>query len=233
MSDINKHIVLVGDSIFDNGSYVPGEPDVAQQLRNHMGDTSKVTLLAIDGDVTTGVKNQLKRLPEDATHLFISVGGNDALGCLWTFSKTVSNIGDGFLQFNTIQEEFHKKYSSMIDDVLKKECPTTICTIYRPCFSHQDLSRVASYMGVDNAKHDLQRMSVSALSIFNDVIFEESVTRGLPLMDLRTIYTEAADYANPIEPSTQGGQKMVTAIERIINNHPFDQNETVVYTNKS
>ena len=50
MSQEKKHIVLAGDSIFDNGSYVPGQPDVAQQLRNQLGEDSNVTLLAIDGD---------------------------------------------------------------------------------------------------------------------------------------------------------------------------------------
>lgn len=28
------HIILLGDSIFDNGVYVPGGPDVVKQLRS-------------------------------------------------------------------------------------------------------------------------------------------------------------------------------------------------------
>ena len=74
-----KHIVLAGDSIFDNQSYVPGQPDVAKQLKNYFGGNVDVTLLAIDGDITVGVEDQLKRLPAETSHLFISVGGNDAL----------------------------------------------------------------------------------------------------------------------------------------------------------
>ena len=47
-----KHIVLLGDSIIDNGSYVnQGELDVAGQVQEELPD-SKVTLLAVDGNVT-------------------------------------------------------------------------------------------------------------------------------------------------------------------------------------
>ena len=68
MSQEKKHIVLAGDSIFDNGSYVPGQPDVAQQLRNQLGEDSNVTLLAIDGDVTKDVHNQLTQLQISRIH---------------------------------------------------------------------------------------------------------------------------------------------------------------------
>ena len=89
-----KHIILAGDSIFDNGSYVHGDPDVTQQVKNVLDPIDKVTLLAIDGDITTGVANQLERLPGDATHLFISVGGNDALHVLNTIQNQVNSVGE-------------------------------------------------------------------------------------------------------------------------------------------
>ncbi|HUF12944.1 MAG TPA: hypothetical protein VMN78_07595 [Longimicrobiales bacterium] len=76
---MRTHVVLLGDSIFDNASYVPGEPPVEAQLRAVMGDAS-VTLVAVDGAVVTDVPSQLVRLPRQATHLVMSVGGNDALG---------------------------------------------------------------------------------------------------------------------------------------------------------
>ena len=74
------HIVLLGDSIFDNGAYVRGGPDVVTQLRELLPAGSHATLAAIDGDVIDGVARQLSRVPADATHLVVSVGGNDALG---------------------------------------------------------------------------------------------------------------------------------------------------------
>ena len=74
-----KHLVLLGDSIFDNASYVPGEASVVQQVREALGEQWYVTLRAVDGDVTADVAARLERLPGDATHLMVSVGGNDAL----------------------------------------------------------------------------------------------------------------------------------------------------------
>jgi len=231
MSQEKKHIVLAGDSIFDNGSYVPGQPDVAQQLRNQLGEDSNVTLLAIDGDVTKDVHNQLTQLPEDTSHLFISVGGNDALGQLHIFTDPVSSVGEGFLKFSRVQTTFQQEYKAMLENALSLNIPTTICTIYKPCFYHPDMSRVGSYVGNGVSNTDLQNVSVTALTAFNDVILQEAVTTGIPLMDLRVMYDNVADYANPIEPSTIGGQKMVSVMESIINEHPFSENMTVLYTN--
>ena len=51
-----NHIVLLGDSIFDNGAYVqPGEPAVVEQLRAILPNSWKATLLAEDGHYTTNV----------------------------------------------------------------------------------------------------------------------------------------------------------------------------------
>src|SRR6188472_4484107 len=73
------HIVLLGDSIFDNARYVPGGPSVIEHLRRILPGGWRATLLARDGSVTADVARQLAAVPEDATHLVISAGGNDAL----------------------------------------------------------------------------------------------------------------------------------------------------------
>jgi len=226
----SKHIILAGDSIFDNGSYVPGEPDVPQQLRNALPENDKVTLLALDGDITTGVKNQLERLPEDATHLFISVGGNDALHKLHTFEYSTDTIGKAFLQFNRFKVSFENEYKAMLKTALSYGISTTICTIYKPCFNKRELTRVEGFLGSSSKDDSLQKTSETALPIFNDVIFQEAFKSGIPLMDLRLIFSEHSDYANPIEPSSQGGQKMVDRIKAIITEHDFTSNRTVVYS---
>ena len=48
-------------------------------------------------------------------------------------------------------------------------------------------------------------------------------------MDLRVMYTDEADYANPIEPSTLGGNKMVSVIDKICNEHIFRNKRTALY----
>src|SRR5438132_1237650 len=74
------HLILLGDSIFDNGSYVPGQPDVIRQVRERLPAGWQATLKAVDGNVTTDVPRQLDHLPAGASHLVVSAGGNDALG---------------------------------------------------------------------------------------------------------------------------------------------------------
>ena len=55
------------------------------------------------------------------------------------------------------------------------------------------------------------------LALFNEVIVEEAVSRRLPLIDLRLTCCESGEYSelSPIEPSEQGGQKIVDVIARI------------------
>lgn len=67
-----SHIVLLGDSIFDNKAYVGSELDVLAHLRRQMPDKWKATLRAVDGSVVENVRTQILSLPDDATHLFVS-----------------------------------------------------------------------------------------------------------------------------------------------------------------
>src|SRR3974390_3705965 len=73
------HIVLLGDSIFDNASYTRGGPAVISQLEQLLPQGGRASLLARGGASTDEVASQLRRVPSDATHLVLSVGGNDAL----------------------------------------------------------------------------------------------------------------------------------------------------------
>ena len=61
------HVVLLGDSIFDNGAYTQGDPDVVTQLRPVLPKGWAATLLAVDGARTDDVPAQLSRLPDDAS----------------------------------------------------------------------------------------------------------------------------------------------------------------------
>lgn len=45
-----QHIVLAGDSIFDNGGYVPGEPCVTEQSQAVIPTGWAASRIAVDGD---------------------------------------------------------------------------------------------------------------------------------------------------------------------------------------
>lgn len=189
------HIVLLGDSIFDNGVYVSGGPDVVRQVRDVIPTDWKATLLAVDGAVTSGVASQLERMPPDATHLVVSVGGNDALGYSHLLGESVRSVGEGVAVLEEAQRRFAGAYCQMLDGVLARGLPTAVCTIYDTPASAPN-----------------HRIIRTALALFNDEIIRAAFSRGLPLIDLRLICNEDGDYANPIEPSVQGGAKMAEAI---------------------
>jgi len=171
-----SHVILLGDSIFDNGVYVAGGPDVVRQVRDVLPQGWQASLLAVDGAVTSGVASQLRRLPADATHLVVSVGGNDALGASYLLGETVRTVGEGVALLEQAQRAFAADYEAMLEAVLSHGLPTALCTIYDTPPSAPN-----------------QRIIRTALAIFNDVITRAAFSRGLPLIDLRLICNEDAD----------------------------------------
>ncbi|OWK27959.1 SGNH/GDSL hydrolase family protein [Sphingomonas mucosissima] len=195
-----SHVVLLGDSIFDNRVYVSPEPDVRDQLQTRLGSDWRVTLLATDGHVTADVRRrQLQRMPKDATHLVISVGGNDALGHASILGERAGSVAEAVERLAQAQSSFAAVYSDMTDAVIQLGIPSAVCTIYDA-----------------NYPEPQRRLVVTALTLFNDVITRTAFSRGLPLIDLRLICNDPADYANPIEPSAQGGDKIAAAVAAMV-----------------
>ena len=93
---MSQHLVLLGDSILDNASYVPGRrPAVIDQVRNRAPEGWSATLLARDGSVIDDVHRQLKVIPPDASHLVLSIGGNDVLSEVGILRQSVGSVGEG------------------------------------------------------------------------------------------------------------------------------------------
>jgi hypothetical protein len=193
------HVILLGDSILDNAAYVRGGPDVVRQLRGKLPANWDASLLAVDGAVTRGVLSQLPRLPADATHLVVSAGGNDALGASHLLGQRVASVAEALLLLRAAQERFAADYEEMAKAVAARGLPTILCTIYDTPSTEPD-----------------QPVIRTALSVYNDVITRAAFARSLGLVDLRLICNDPADYANPIEPSVQGGDKIAAAIARAV-----------------
>jgi GDSL-like Lipase/Acylhydrolase family len=208
-----SHVVLLGDSIFDNAAYVRGGPDVIRQLREILPTGWKATLAAVDGAVTASVPRQLQGLPQDASHLIISVGGNDALGNIGVLDDASRSIADALNRLAGIGDGFERGYRAMLDSVLARALPTAVCTVYNPRYPDPRM----------------QRLAVAGLTIFNDAITRQAFARGLPLIDVRLVCDEDADYDNPIEPSSHGGEKIVRAIARLVTEHDFARRRTEVF----
>jgi lysophospholipase L1-like esterase len=195
------HIILLGDSIFDNSAYVHPEPDVSAQLQELLPAGWKASLRAVDGAVTNDVARQLADLPADATHLVLSVGGNDLLRWSNEMLQTpVTMSSQALLLLARVAGVFESMYRRVVEACLEKGLPLVVCTIYNGNFADQEFQTMA-------------RMAVAA---FNDAILRLAREKGLLSIDLRLVCTREEDYANPIEPSAIGGKKIAAAIWRTI-----------------
>ncbi|HVL66696.1 MAG TPA: GDSL-type esterase/lipase family protein [Vicinamibacterales bacterium] len=194
------HLVLLGDSIFDNGAYTRGEPDVVSHLRRIVPPEWKATLLAIDGATTRGLASQRRALPADATHLFVSIGGNDALAHLDLLNTPVRSTAEALALFAERVGAFEENYREAVLPLAEAGVPVTLCTIYNGWFP--------------DARERLHART--ALALFNDVILRTAVEARFGILELRQICIEAADYANPIEPSGPGGLKIAQAIRAAV-----------------
>ena len=192
------HIALLGDSIFDNARYVPGGTAVIDHLRRALPRDS-VTLLATDGDITRDVFGQLQRLPQDTSHLVLSVVGNDALGWLPTLDRPTRSLLEALGHLHTIQAEFQEHYDRLLTQLKSTAKPTLVCTVY-------------------DAVPGLTPPLKTALSLFNDVITRGALRHRFDVLDLRELLNEAEDYSaiSPIEPSGKAGAKISAEIVRWI-----------------
>lgn len=204
---MSRQIVLLGDSILDNASYVPGgRPAVIDQVRSRLPQDSTATLLARDGSVIDDVlRRQLPNLPADASHLVLSAGGNDVLEQIRILYEPVSTVGEALRLLLGSRSQFGDNYRRLIEAIRERGLPTVVCTIYNPCSD-------------DDA---FQRAAVAALCLYNDAIFDNARRARWPVIDLRAVCSEIVDYANEIEPSVVGGAKIADAICRMVTEHDF------------
>jgi hypothetical protein len=207
------HIVLLGDSIFDNAAYVDGGLDVIAHLRQQIPHGWHASLKAVDGSVVENVREQALDLPPDTTHLFVSAGGNDALLNADVLQLKVSSSAEVFERLADLAGTFEYHYREMLRAVLRLNRPTSVCTIYYP--------RMPEVF--------VQKIAVAALATFNDVIIRQAFLAGIPLVDLRLVCDEASDYANEIEPSEAGGKKIASVIARVVQEHDFKAGRSAVY----
>ena len=192
------HVVLLGDSIFDNAAYVGRGPDVVAQLRTVLPPDWEATLLAVDGAVIADVPPQLARIPRSATDIVLSVGGNDALGHVGLFDRRPRDGAEALGWFADAASGFLERYRSLVKRIASEKHDAqrvAVCTIYE-----------------GNLGPASQRAATAGIAIFNDAIVRAVRPYGWPIIELRDLFTDPADYANPIEPSVRGGEKLARAI---------------------
>lgn len=227
-------IVLLGDSTLDNKMWVKKrEPSVTEHLEGKIATRPlpgwTVCNLAVDGALVRAVSSQLRGLPAGVTHCVVSVGGNDglcylgevengdALGAPWRLARVLWEV---------LRGEFRTSYEMMLDQVCATGTHVAVCGLYTPCFH----GRFA--LGGSLHRRLLRRIVVSVgVAALNFVVRSAAHHRHLPLIQLRDVCTSEWDFANPIEPSAQGGDKISENIVRVVQTHPFGEHR--VYSTRA
>jgi hypothetical protein len=208
------HLAIMGDSVFDNAAYVGAGPSVIGQVNAKVEEGWTADLLARDGAVIADLSRQIRALPQHTTHAVLSIGGNDALGVSGVIGQAARSVADALERIAAIRERLAADYARTLAAVLKV-CPrVAVCTIYDPNFP-------------DPVQ---RRLSITGLCALNDVILRTAFELGAPVIDLRFVCDAPEHFANPIEPSSVGGDRIAGAIVACMNEHDFVSRRSVTYT---
>ena len=231
---MNRKLLLLGDSIIDNKSYVlSNELDVTEHLKELYIEQPDVSITnnAVDGDTMYNIEYNHLDTPdvEEASHIIVSIGGNDLLHNI-SFLQTTSELSKvmgkdarigkwGRRELNPsrnkvfeetyfeIIKPFKKQYETIVANLSSHRANLLLCTVYEG-----DLVDSDEFSDVNNS-------SKTMVSLFNDIVYRTANKYGADVLELREIFVRPEDYANPIEPSHIGGGKLAKAIQKWVDNH--------------
>ena len=201
LGSIKKHHVsLIGDSIIDNKVYVEeGELSVTEHLQHN--SSSNFTMIAVDGDTTEDVlENQLDNLKEPVSHIVLSIGGNDLLQNLHLLQDETSGMKFALEKSSELIGEIQENYTKILEHLSNYDAKVLLCTVYEG-----DLKSDVMLAQFDKAGQAMLKMH-------NDTVYYLASKFEVDVLELRNIFTNKEDYANPIEPSHIGGEKLAKAI---------------------
>lgn len=194
-----RHLVLLGDSILDNAPYTRPAPDTAAHLRRLIGQEWTVELLALDGARMADMREQVARLDRPSVAV-LSIGGNDVTRHVSLLSGPATSARDVIGELLAIVEAFGAQYDAVLDSLRPVVRRLVLCTIYDVPLEPPELARLARV----------------PIALLDDRIVRAGAARGLEVIDLRAVCTEAADFTLEIEPSAQGARKIAQAIAAVV-----------------
>lgn len=195
-----ERLVLLGDSILDNGTYTSPEPETAECLRGMLGSGWTVELLARDGAVMSEIPYQLERVRGHPDTIVVSVGGNDALGHIGILQGRAEAARALLSRLADIAEDFGARYRRVLAEARPRARRLIACTIYEPPMFDAITTRLLRV----------------PLCLLNDQIVREAACAGVDVLDLRSVCTSPADFVRQIEPSAQGARRIAAAIETAV-----------------
>ena len=195
------NIVLLGDSIIDNKTYVGSNERSVEEHLNELS-SENIIRIALDGDTTTDVlNNQLKKIDPETTHAVLSIGGNDLLSQIdILFTETAYTLASALDKIVLILDSVENNYQKIIKKLIELDVKILLCTVYEG-----DLKR-------DPILSLIEKQGLAMVSLLNDSITLLAKKYNIDVLELRNIFVTPEDYANPIEPSHIGGEKYAKKI---------------------
>ena len=182
----NKNIILIGDSMLQNKSYVTNGKSITDILEKSTPHNT-IFNYAVDGTTISGAYQQIKEIPiefnNSNTSIFLSAGGNDIIDRAQSGStnESIDSIFDD--------------YSKMVESLKTKmnETKITLLTLYYP-----DSKDYHLYYGM--IKHWNKKLDAFAKDQHFGILKTNNLL-GLP-----------TDFTSNIEPSETGGEKIAKSI---------------------
>eukprot|EP00026_Physarum_polycephalum_P013440 Phypoly_transcript_13840.p1 GENE.Phypoly_transcript_13840~~Phypoly_transcript_13840.p1 ORF type:complete len:262 (+),score=31.17 Phypoly_transcript_13840:149-934(+) len=219
----NVHVVLLGDSIFDNQVYVSNDynksvPGVLERRLKAINKDWKITHNAVDGAVMKSIDSQLASIPASTTHLFMSIIGNDCLHALAGLQ-----VGGKWREISAIDHpailpiltRLVTQYEQTIVKVKKLGHPLTVCNLYAPRFDETK----PPTRGLYAPRFDNPQMNAFcrfAVQELNTRLLTIATKYNVNMIDIFSLFTDYDDYANAIEPGEKGSEKIAKAIEDVL-----------------
>lgn len=199
-----ENILLLGDSMLDNESYLSGGEAAVSVAKQTAASCRRcrIVLAAIDGATTEDITLQMANVQRlqnsiDAarTLAVLSIGGNNALRAAQRCMCERT-----FLPLVVFVRTFARVYEETLVSVLRAYPRIAVLNVYVP--------HVRS--------RALRCFLAPAVRILNGKIHRVARRHRVPVLDVFTLFSEPADYANPIEPSEHGGYKIAGLIKRAV-----------------
>lgn len=188
--DVIRHLVLLGDALQNIDL---GDGEIEGALVPRPRNPWKLTVLQA---LPTLRRGHVREIPEDATHLVISIEGAWAIEASGLLRAGTHTIGQALEAMCTAADEFEGILDGLVSAARETGLPTVICTLVPDRYSKPSQHRIAA----------------TALAIFNDRVLQRAFAASLPIVDLRRVCDEDGDYASETLLSRAGVRKAANVI---------------------
>lgn len=188
-NNMNYNIILLGDSILKNNSYVDNGKAIDQLLKER--NIGNIHSLAINNSLINDVYSQINNIPSELnnnnTYIFLSSGGNDILKNFVESEPTEEK--------NHILNTIFKAYKKLVKSIQTKmnNAKLILIDIYYPT----------------NMKYSLHHPIIQNWNLKLEHFKNENNSNIYDVLNSSKILTTPSDFTFDIEPSSSGGKKLV------------------------